>query len=936
MLTKDTDKKLFLLDAYALIFRAYYAFIKNPRINSKGMNTSAIFGFTNVVLDVLKNEKPSHIAVVFDPPTETFRSEQFAEYKANREETPEDIKLSVPFIKEIMAGFGIPVLEVPGFEADDMIGTVAKFAEKAGYTVYMMTSDKDMGQLVSENIFVFKPGRGGNPAEVWGIAEVCERYGLERPEQVIDILGMMGDSVDNIPGIPGIGEKTAIKLVGEFGTVENLLANTDKLKGKQKENVENFREQALLSKQLATIVTDIDHPIDLEDMEMSPLNADQLRAVFNDLEFRTLAARVLGDQPQAAVAKPESEQMSLFGDDSVEPAIRDEGAQENTPQHHTLADWPHSYHLVNDDAAIDALIERLKAAPVYCFDTETSALDVMDADLVGMSFAIAPGEAWYLPAPSDENACAALLERFSGVFGDGNKTLVGQNIKYDYKMLRRYGVALKNRLFDTMIAHYLMDADSGHGMDQLAANYLNYKAISITELIGKKGKNQGSMADLDPADVVDYACEDADVTFRLYERFKAEMDQPHLKSLFYDLELPLLRVLADMEIEGVQLATDTLNDLSVRLGDDLDVLEKRIYELAGETFNLDSPKQLGPILFEKLGIGSNVKKTKTGQYSTGEDELMKYAVDHPIVNEILSYRQLKKLKSTYVDTLPQLVNRRTGRIHTSFSQTVASTGRLSSNNPNLQNIPIRTERGREVRKAFVPRDREHLLLSADYSQVELRVIAALSGDDGMIAAFKAGHDIHAATAAKVFGVALADVDRDMRSKAKAVNFGIIYGQGAFGLAQNLGIRRAEAKEIIDNYYAQFSKLRDYQTANIAFARSHGYVETLLGRRRYLSDINSANAVVRGFAERNAINAPVQGSAADIIKLAMIEIDKELREGRFKSKMILQVHDELVFDAHIDELEALKTLVRDKMQNAYPLVVPLQVDLDTGENWLEAH
>lgn len=929
MLTKETDKKLFLLDAYALIFRAYYAFIKNPRINSKGLNTSAVFGFTNVVLDVLKNEQPSHIAAVFDPPSETFRTEQYAAYKANREETPEDIKLSVPLIKSVMKGFGIPVLEVPGYEADDLIGTVAKRAEEAGFMTYMMTSDKDMGQLVSDRTHVFKPGRSGKPAEVWGVTEVCERYGLERPEQVIDILGMMGDSVDNIPGIPGVGEKTAIKLVGQFGSLENLLENTDQLKGKQKENVENFKEQAILSKHLATIVTDIDYPVDFEDMQHSPMNKDHLREVFNELEFRTLAKRVLGEEE-----KPEGEQMSLFADEAPSAAAAAE-ARETIFQ--TLADVPHDYHLVDGDEAINALINRLEQAELYSFDTETSALNAMEAELVGMSFALKPGEAWYVPAPADEQGKRALVQRFRVIFEDASKTLVGQNIKYDYKIISHYGVRLNNRFWDTMIAHYLMDADSGHGMDQLAENYLNYKTIPISELIGKKGKNQGNMADIDPSEVVDYACEDADVTLKLYEVFKEEVKQAHIQSLFEKVEIPLLRVLADMEIEGVRLEAETLRDLSVGLNNDLEVLEARVFAQAGEEFNLDSPKQLGPILFEKLGVGgSKVKKTKTGQYSTGEEELSKYGDDHPIIANILDYRQLKKLKSTYVDTLPELINAKTGRIHTNFSQTVASTGRLSSNNPNLQNIPIRTERGRQVRKAFVPRDAHHLLLAADYSQVELRVIAALSGDEGLIAAFKAGHDIHASTASKVFGVALDQVDRDMRSKAKAVNFGIIYGQGAFGLAQNLNIRRSEAKEIIDNYYEQFGGLKAYQNKNIEFARQHGYVETILKRRRYLKDINSANAVVRGFAERNAINAPVQGSAADIIKLAMIEIDEELTTKKFKTRMILQVHDELVFDAHLDELDEVKQLVVDKMQNAYPLEVPLKVDLDIGKNWLEAH
>ena len=925
MLTKDTDKKLFLLDAYALIFRAYYAFIRNPRINSKGLNTSAMFGFTNALLEVLNKENPSHIAVVFDPPEGNFRTEQYSEYKANRDETPEDIKLAVPWIMKILEGFDVPVVMVNGYEADDVIGAVAKKAEKEGFTTYMMTSDKDMGQLVSENIFMFKPGRQGKPAEVHGVAEICERWGLENPLQVIDILGMMGDSVDNIPGIPGIGEKTAIKLVGKYGSMEGLYEHTHELKGKQKENVENHKEQAMLSKQLATIITDIDYDVSFDSMLVGERKEDLLRSTFEELEFRTLARRVLGEELPTA-----GEQISMF--DAVETPVTD--VQEEV-SFRTIETTPHEYHLVGDDG-IDALLKSLSASDTYCFDTETSSLDPLSAKLVGMSFSIKEGEAWYVPTLGEEDEIKAKLKHFAPLFEDASKTMVGQNIKYDYKVMRRYDVDIKNRLWDTMIAHYLMNPDLKHGMDFLSEQYLNYKPVSIETLIGKKGKNQLSMADLPPEKISDYACEDADITMQLKEHFQENMDKPQLKSLFHDVEVPLLKVLADMELEGVNIDRAMLGAYSTELAEAISSLEKEIHSMAGEQFNVDSPKQLGTILFEKLEIGTNVKKTKSGQYSTSEDILSRYKQDHPIIEKILEYRQVRKLKSTYVDPIPDMVNDATHRLHTQYMQTVAATGRLSSTNPNLQNIPIRTERGRLIRKAFVPRDEHHVLLAADYSQVELRIIAALSGDESMIEAFRNGEDIHSATAAKVFGVGKEEVDREMRSKAKAVNFGIIYGQGAFGLAQNLGIKRREAKEIIDNYYAQFPRLKEYQQENIEFARKNGYVETILGRRRYLADIQSGNAVVRGFAERNAINAPIQGSAADVIKLAMLRIHEIFKEKDFKSRMIMQVHDELVFDAHVEELDIIKPIIIDGMQNAYELAVPLKVDLDTGENWLQAH
>ncbi len=928
MRSQEHDNKLFLLDAYALIFRAYYAFIRTPRINSKGLNTSAMFGFTNVLLDVINNEKPSHLAVVFDPPGGNFRNDMFAEYKANRDETPEDIKLSVPLVFKILKGFGVPIIMKEGYEADDVIGHIAKIAEKEGYLTYMMTPDKDYAQLVSDNIFMFRPGRSGKPAEIWGVPEVKERFEVEHPMQVIDILGLQGDAVDNIPGIPGIGEKTAKKLIAKYGSVESLIANTHELKGKQKENVENFAEQGLLSKQLATIKTDLEYQPDFEDMVMTPMDKDLLREVFAELEFRTLSKRVLGEDLSAPA---EGEQFSLFGDaassDEQEEAVL-------TPQEmKTIENSEHKYHFCDTEEAQKSLLEQLLKVNEYCFDTETSELEAMDAQLVGMSFSIQEGEAYYVPLMERQSE---IMNAFAPLFMDEEKTMIGQNLKYDLKVLARNGYEVKNKLYDTMLAHYLMNPDSKHGMDFLAETYLNYRPVSIETLIGKKGKNQLSMADLEPQAISDYAAEDADITLRLKNIFEKETSQEPIKKLFHELEIPLLRVLCDIEQVGVNLDVDTLKAYSLELGEKVDRLEGEIQELAGENFNVDSPKQLGPILFEKLAISSKAKKTKTGQYSTGEDVLSKHLNDHEIVPKILQYRQLKKLKSTYVDPLPTLVNESTGRLHTNYMQTVAATGRLSSNNPNLQNIPIRSAEGREIRKAFIPRDEDHVLLAADYSQVELRIIAALSKDEGMCLAFNEGKDIHAATAAKVFGVPIEEVDREMRSKAKAVNFGIIYGQGAFGLAQNLNISRRESKEIIDQYYKEFASLKAYQDANIAFAKEHGYVETIMGRRRYLKDINSSNAVVRGFAERNAINAPIQGSAADVIKVAMVNLHKIFKERNFKSQMIMQVHDELVFDAHKDEIDLISPIIQKEMEGAVKLIVPLSVEIDQGHNWLEAH
>jgi DNA polymerase I len=927
MLTRDTDKKLFLLDAYALIFRAYYAFIRNPRINSKGLNTSAMFGFTNVLLDILRNEKPTHMAVVFDTHDETFRELEYAEYKANRGETPEDILLAVPYIMRIIKAMNIPTYQVSGYEADDVVGTMAKMAEQRGFITYMMTSDKDYGQLVSENIFIYRPGYQGGSAEILGIKEVCEKFGIERVDQVIDLLGMMGDAVDNIPGIPGVGEKTAVKFLQEFGSLENLLANTDKLKGKQKENVENNKEQALFSKKLATIMLDAQVEFNEDELCVEPFNKEELTAVFEELEFRTLTKRIFGDTPQ------EPAQGQLFDTTAFET---DRESKEKSTPTRTLADVPHEYRLVQNESDHHSLMKELNECSVFCFDTETSDLDPLQARLVGIAFSSVPGKGWYVPIPADKEEAALKVTAFAGVFSNTTKTVVAQNFKFDYKMLVKYGVQVHNRVFDTMLAHYLINPDGKHGMDFLAEIYLNYTPVSIEALIGKKGKSQGSMADLDPADIVDYAAEDADITLQLYHTFAPMLEQQQAQKLFDEVEVPLISVLADMETEGVRIDEHFLKEYSKELEKDIRVLEGEIHVLAGESFNIDSPKQLGPILFEKLKISDQVKKTKTGQYSTGEDVLSKFAHDHPIISKILDYRELRKLKSTYVDSLPELVSPITGRVHTNYMQTVAATGRLSSNNPNLQNIPIRTFRGREIRKAFVPRGDDFVLLSADYSQVELRIIAALSKDANMCEAFIHGEDIHKATAAKVFGVALEEVDKEMRSKAKAVNFGIIYGQGAFGLAQNLGIPRGEAKQIIDSYFAQFSGLKAYQQQNIEQARKLGYVETILGRRRYLPDIHSANAVVRGFAERNAINAPIQGSAADIIKVAMIGIHREMNKLKMRSKMILQVHDELVFDAYKEELEVLKTLVRSHMVGAVNMAVPLEVEMDSGSNWLEAH
>jgi DNA polymerase I len=929
----DTRPKLFLLDAMALIYRAFFALNKNPRITSKGLNTSAILGFTNTLYEILKNEKPTHIGVAIDTMAPTQRHTDFAAYKANREKMPDDIAKSLPYIVEIIKGFNIPLLFVDGYEADDVIGTLAKKAEKAGFLTYMMTPDKDFGQLVSENIYMYKPAKSGESAIIWGVQEVCERYGIERPEQLIDILGLMGDASDNIPGVPGVGEKTAIKLISEYGSVENLLEKTSELKGKLKDNLEEFKGQAIQSKQLATIITEV--PIEFEPDSLTTDQPDMelLSTLFEELEFRTFAKRMYADalqqsRPAAQNTKSDPDLFSNLDPQEVQEMMASDKK--------TIQDTGHNYILVEGTDEIKKLVEELLKHKECCFDTETTDIDAHTAELVGMSFAVNPYHAWFVPLPENYHDCQMILNLFKPFFENESILKIGQNLKYDISVLRWYDVAVKGPLFDTMIAHYLIEPDQRHNMDFLSETYLGYSPVSIQSLIGKKGKNQGSMRDVEMELLKEYAAEDADITLQLKHKFDPLLDKLSLRKLFEEIEMPLVRVLTDMEAEGVRLDSESLAEIGKGLENEIKQLESEIYSLSGTTFNIASPKQLGEILFEKMGLKTSTKKTKTGQYPTGEEVLSKIVHAHPIVQLILDYRSLTKLKSTYVDSLPTLVNPRDGRIHTSYNQAVASTGRLSSNNPNLQNIPIRTARGREIRKAFVPRNSHFTLLAADYSQIELRIIAHLSGDKDMIEAFANGLDIHTATAAKVYGIALEDVSRDMRRNAKMVNFGIIYGISAFGLSERLGISRGEAGSIINNYFKEYPGIKAYMNNQMEFARKNGFVETMLGRRRMLRDINTANSVVRGFAERNAINAPIQGSSADMIKIAMISIHKELAEKALKSKMILQVHDELVFDAHKDELEVLKVIIEKNMKNALPLSVPVLVETNTGNNWLEAH
>jgi DNA polymerase-1 len=935
------EKKLFLLDAFALIYRAYFAFGKNQRYNSKGLNTSAMLGFTNTLIEVLEKQKPTHIAVVFDAPGgASNREEVFTDYKAGREAMPEDLKTSIPYIKKIIEAFNIPMYLLEGYEADDIIGTMAKEAERQGFQTYMMTPDKDFGQLVSENIFMYKPAAYGNPAQKMGIKEVCEKFGVENPLQVIDILGLWGDAVDNIPGIPGIGEKTSKILIAKYGSVEGLIEHAHELKGKQKENVINFAEQGLLSKMLATIILDVPVAYDLADTILEAPNEEKIVDIFAELEFRNLAKRVLGREiqikPTAVPAQPGG-QMDLFGNvmETAVEQIQEVNVEEAPLEAKDITNSEHKYHFIQTAEERAKLIADISKEKSFCFDTETTGLNPFEAEIVGMSIAWKEGEAYYIPFSEKKEEATSVLEEFKVLFENDKIEKVGQNLKYDINVLTNYAIQVKGPLFDTMIAHYLIQPDMRHNMDLLAETYLGYKTVSIETLIGKKGKKQKTMRDIPQEEIVDYACEDADITLRLKNQFEPKMNET-LKKLMNEIEIPLIPVLSAMEKEGINLDVPALAKFSEELEVSVTDLTKQILELSGEEFNLDSPKQLGEVLFDKMKIVEKAKKTKTGQYSTGEDVLSKLADKHEIVPLILEYRSLKKLKSTYVDALPELVNIADGKIHTSYMQTVAATGRLSSTNPNLQNIPIRSEKGREIRKAFIPRNDDFTLLAADYSQIELRIIAALSEDENMQEAFVKGEDIHTATAAKVFGVATDEVDRDMRSKAKAVNFGIIYGVSAFGLSQNLNISRKEAKEIIETYFEQYPKLKAYMEHNVEFAKEHGYVETIMHRRRNLNDINSANAIVRGHAERNAVNAPIQGSAADIIKIAMINIHEEFEKQQFQSKMLLQVHDELVFDVYKPELEQIKAIVKDKMENAVKLSVPLDVEMNAAENWLLAH
>lgn len=927
-------KKLFLLDGMALIYRAYFALNKTPRITSNGLNTGAIMGFTNTLLEILKNQKPSHLAVVFDTEAPTARHIEFESYKAHREKMPEDLSASIPYIFKLITGFNIPIITKDGYEADDIIGTLAKKAEKKGFTVYCMTPDKDFGQLVSENIFIYKPARMGNGAEIQGVKEILEKWEIADVNQVIDILGLWGDAVDNIPGIPGIGEKTAKKLIQEFGSMENIIANADKLKGKQRENVENYAEQGLISKKLATILLDVPVELEEENLLIEEPNKEILEPLFNELEFRTIGKRVFGENNSVTdSSKNTNGQMDLFS--LPQQADIEEEVPYSGPVN-SLENTPHDYILVNTKEEQEALAEQLATLSSFCFDTESTGLDANLAAIVGLSFAFEKGKAYYVPTPADRDQAQDVINIFKPVLENEQIEKIGQNIKYDILLLARYQVGVKGPIFDTMLAHYLIDPDTRHGMDVLAENYLNYKPLSITELIGSKGKKQGNMRDVELEIIKEYAAEDADITLQLKEIFKPLLEETNTLNLANEVEFPLVYVLSEIERNGVRIDTYALQQFSQNLEIDIRQLEETIYEKAGVNFNIASPKQLGEVLFDKLKLDPKAKKTKTGQYKTGEDVLLALAYKSDIVQDILSFRQLQKLKSTYVDALPGLINPDTGLIHTSYNQAVAATGRLSSTNPNLQNIPIRTERGREVRKAFIPRHENNVILSADYSQIELRLIAELSKDPNMMEAFTSGHDIHRATAARVYGLELEEVTLDQRRNAKAVNFGIIYGQSAFGLSQSLAIPRKEAAEIIDQYFSQYAGIKKYMSEVLDFAKENGYVETILKRRRYLRDINSANMTVRGFAERNAINAPIQGSAADLIKIAMLGIQKEITEQGLSGKMIMQVHDELVFDVPENEVEIFKEIIQTKMTTAIKTEIPLVVEIGQGKNWLEAH
>jgi len=962
------SKKLFLLDAYALVFRAYYALIRSPRITSKGRNTNAQFGFTNTLVDLINNQKPTHMAVCFDTHAPTERHTDFADYKANRQETPEDISAAIPDIIRIIKAFNIPVIAIDGYEADDVIGALAKQAEKVGYEVFMVTPDKDYGQLVSENIKIYKPPYQGGNIEIMGPEEICKKWDIANVSQVIDVLGLMGDAVDNIPGIAGIGEKTAAKLLKEYHTLENVLANAENIKGALGEKIRAGKENAIMSKKLATIILDVPTEFHEEDFRLKEMNKEAVKEVFTELEFRAFIKRMLGEEMYVAPGVQIQEgsgknkpphaggQMDLFGNVTALPATisyqnqdsllpvavsnseYDESSEIILPVDKNINNTEHNYTLINTDELIKELINKLIAQPEISFDTETTSIYANEAELVGISFSYQTSEAYYIPCPADEADCKLLLQPFLVLFNDVTKTWIGQNIKYDLLVMKWYGIELKGNIFDTMLAHYVTEPDGKSNMDALSAKYLGYEPVHIEELIGKKGKGQGTMRDVELGKIKEYAAEDADITLQLRNVFLTEMKTKDVESIFYNVENPLVKVLTDMEFEGVRVDETFLKEYSKLLEVEAKISEESVYEQAGLRFNLASPKQLGEVLFDKMQLDPKAKKTKTGQYATGEDVLAKLAGQHKICDDILTFRELTKLKNTYIDALPELINKKTGRVHTSYAQAIAVTGRLSSTNPNLQNIPVRTDRGKEIRKAFVPRNENYVLISADYSQIELRIVAAISGDVNMCEAFKTGKDIHTATAAKVFNVPETEVTKEMRYKAKSVNFGIIYGQGAFGLAENLKISRGEAKEIIDNYKKQFPNIQKYMDDTINFAKENGYVITLMGRKRWLKDINSANFTVRGFAERNAINSPIQGSAADMIKLAMIKIHEEFKKHNFKSKMLLQVHDELVFDAHKDEVEIIKPIILHCMQTALKLPndVPTDAELGVGDNWLAAH
>ena len=930
----NTSKKLFLLDAYALIFRAYYAFIKNPRVTSKGLNTSAVFGFLLALEEVLQKQKPTHLAVVFDTPTPTFRHEMYKEYKAHRDATPEDIIKAVPYIKRLIEAYKIPVIDYPGFEADDVIGTLSRKASERGFTTYMMTPDKDYAQLVSDNVLMLKPSRSGNESILWGVEEVQKEFNVERPEQVIDILALMGDTADNIPGAPGVGPKTAMKLISEYGSIEELFRNTDKLKGKLKEIIENNREQIVMSKKLATIEQNVPVELNETDLELEVPDSAKLKILFDELEFKTVATRILAEidkslkpreTQQLSASQKDSQQGSLFGDEAI-ATVTEKSSIESVE---------HTYIQLQKDSEIKEFVKKINSLKEFCFDSETTSINPLEAELVALTFSWEKGTGYLIHFPESQNETKAILEIVRTIFETRGILKIGQNMKFDIQVLANYGIEVKGPLFDTMIAHYLLEPDMRHNMNLLSESYLGYTPVHIEELIGEKGNSQKNMRSVPVDKLMEYAVEDADVTYQLKALFEPRIKTEGLDPLAREIEMPLISVLATMERNGVILNLDDLKAITINLREDIISLEKEIYTLAGIEFNISSPKQLGDILFVRLKLDEKARVTKTKQFITNEEILQRLTNKHPIVDKVLEYRGLKKLLTTYVEALPLLVDKKTGRIHTSFNQAVAATGRLSSNNPNLQNIPVKDARGREIRKAFVP-EKGHIFLSADYSQIELRLMAHLSKDKSMIADFLSGNDIHAATAAKIFGVDIKDVTREMRSRAKTANFGIIYGISSFGLSERLTIGRKEAKELIDGYFNSYPGVKIYMDESIGKARDAGYVTTMFGRKRYLRDIHSRNQVVRGNAERNAINAPIQGSAADIIKIAMVRIDERMRLERLKSKMILQVHDELIFEVLTSELEKLKDLVIYEMSNAVKLDVPLKVDWGTGNNWFEAH